>query len=521
MAHVEEIQNGAAQTPPPPFKKSHARTGKPKGRPVTRSQEPSLPENLAIDESDDSLFEMMSQYPADEWEKKLSAYLYRLAPVIDRGRTGGYHNVQMYTKPVTQDEIMRASYGGSGRYLLILKRYDPTTRITLKIKEEVFSILNQDFPPCIPYGEWIDDEKNREWAWAKPQLEKIAKEKEGQPTTPAVAAGITDPTFGAVFNILERFMPKQNADQTQALATEVIATMREQHKEQMQQAKGNPDQLVTLVTTIATALKPTAAAAGGDPLLATILDNMRADLKESREMNAKLMEKLFAPAAKPPTLAEQLKDLVELKTSVGTLFRGNTGGGGEQKKTDWGEVFARSVEKIVEEGPRYMQAIFTGRPPARTINHQRPATPGAATETTDQPRELTQEEQAMGAIEEINAQFGATFDEFTPELVKTFDRDLSGMDFRDWFIEEFGARVYSFLRKMDVRTILGVIELRKQTAPEHLRPQLALLTPPAKVEKFILEFQSNDPAPNYGGEEEEDEPTGAGDPHTQPREKDF
>ena len=127
----------------------------------------------------------------------------------------------------------------------------------------------------------------------------------------------------------------------------------------------------------------------------------------------------------------------------------------------------------------------------------------------------------MGAIEEINAQFGATFDEFTPELVKTFDRDLSGMDFRDWFIEEFGARVYSFLRKMDVRTILGVIELRKQTAPEHLRPQLALLTPPAKVEKFILEFQSNDPAPNYGGEEEEDEPTGAGDPHTQPREKDF
>ena len=123
----------------------------------------------------------------------------------------------------------------------------------------------------------------------------------------------------------------------------------------------------------------------------------------------------------------------------------------------------------------------------------------------------------MGAIQEINAQFGATFDEFTPELVKTFDRDLTGMDFRDWFIEEFGARVYSFLRKMDVRTILGVIELRKQTAPEHLRPQLVLLTPPAKLEKFILEFQSSEDAPNYGEEENATEPGAT----PQPVERDF
>jgi hypothetical protein len=525
MAQVQEIEtNGTA--PPPARKKSHARTGnKPTGRPVTRSQEPSDPEVLEIDELDVPIFELMTRYPADEWEKKLSAYLYRLAPVIDRGKTGNYHNVQMYSKPVTQDEIMRATYGGSGKYRLMLKRYDPGSRITALIREEDFSILNQDFPPCIPFGEWIDDDKNREWAWAKPQLEKIAKEKANAPATPnASAAGITDPTFLNVIGILERFMPKQSADQTQLLATEVIATMREQHKEQMQQAKGNPDQLVTLVTTIATALKPaTAPAAGGDPVMMEMLRNMREDLRAEREANAKLMERILAPTqvAPAPTLAAQLKDMVELKSVVGSLFgRGNSGGGEQNRKTDWGEVFARSVEKIVEEGPRYMAAIFTGRPPARTINNppRPPAAPGAAP-AEQQPRELTQaeqEEQVMGAIQEINAQFGATFDEFTPELVKTFDRDLTGMDFRDWFIEEFGARVYSFLRKMDVRTILGVIELRKQTAPEHLRPQLALLTPPDKVERFILEFQSSADAPDYGGEDTA-EPEGA----QRPVEKDF
>lgn len=524
MAQVETIDtNGGA--PAPPRKKSHRRTGKPMGRPVTRSQEPSPAESLEIDDSDESIFEMMQQYPAEEWGKKLSAYLYRLAPIIDRGRTGNNHNVQMYAQPVTQDEIMRATYGGSGKYRLMLKRYDPASRITRLIREEDFSILNQDFPPCIPLGEWIDDDKNREWAWAKPQLEKLAKEKANPTTATAAAAGITDPTFGAVFTILERFMPKQNSDQTQALATEVIATMRENHKEQMQQAKGDPQQLVTLVTTIAAALKPAGApAAGGDPVMMEMLRNMREDLRAEREANARLMERILTPpaAVKAPTLAEQLKDMVELKTTIGTLFgRGNPGGGEQNKKTDWGEVLVRSVEKIVEEGPRYMQAIFTGRPPARTINNPRP--PAASNDTAapnSEPRELTpaeEQEQVMGAISEINQQFGATFDEFTPELVKTFDRDLSGMDFRDWFIEEFGARVYSFLRKMDVRTILGVIELRKQTAPEHLRPQLQLLTPPAKVEKFILEFQSNDPAPDYDDQEN------AGDdaPSPHPVEKDF
>jgi uncharacterized protein YqeY len=527
MAHVTEIQNGAAP-PPPPTKRTHRTTGKkPTGRPVTRSQEPAAPEVLEIDDMTDlSIFEQMARYPAEEWDKKLSAYLYRLAPVIDRGKTGNYHNVQMYSKPVTQDEIMRASYGGSGKYRLILKRYDPDTRDTLKIKEEEFSILNQDFPPCIPFGEWIDDDKNREWAWAKPQLERIAKEKaNGAPPPTAAAAGITDPTFGAVFTILERFMPKQNSDQTQALATEVIATMRENHKEQMQQAKGDPQQLVSLVTTIVGALKPAEAPrAGSDPLVMQMLENMRADLNAAREREARLLEKLFAPEnkTKAPTLAEQIKDLVDLKGSIGTLFgRGNPGAGESQRKTDWGEVVARTAEKILEEGPRYMAAIFSGRPPARTINHPRPpAAPGAPAAPPDEARELTpseQEEQAMAAIQDINTQFGSTFDEFTPELVKTFDRDLSGMDFRDWFIEEFGARVYSFLRKMDVRTILGVIELRKQTAPDHLRPQLALLTPPEKVEKFILEFQSNEPAPTYDDAEEE---AAAGASIT-PNEKDF
>lgn len=528
MAHVTEIQNGTAAPPPPPTKRAHVRTGrKPTGKPVTRDQSESAPDALAIDDRVDlTIFEMMAMYPAEEWEKKLNAYLYRLAPVIDRGKTGNYHNVQMYSKPVTQDEIMRATYGGSGKYRLMLKRYDPGTRITGLIREEEFSILNQDFPPCIPYGEWIDDDKNREWAWAKPQLQRLAAEKANQPpAATAAAAGITDPTFGAVFTILERFFPKQNTDQTQALATEVIATMREQHKEQMEQAKGNPNQMVALVTTIVGALKGPEKSSGADPMIMAMLENMREDLRAERERSAKLMERLFTPpaaAAPAPTLAQQIKDLVDLKGSIGQLFGRSNPGDGTARKTDWGEVVARSVEKLVEEGPRYMSAIFTGRPPARTINTRPAAAPANTGDGTQQsePTPAEQEQMVMGAIQEINEQFGGTFDEFTPELVKTFDRDLSGMDFRDWFIEEFGARVYSFLRKMDVRTILGVIELRKQTAPDHLRPQLALLTPPAKVEQFIIQFQSSDPAPTYN-DDEEDEPTGAGDPTLQPREREF
>lgn len=454
--------------------------------------EQALATGAEIDQRKDlDIFALQRAYDPVDWEKGgLFMYLYRTAPVIDRGRTGSEFNVQKFTRPTDIEEIMRASYGGSGGYKLTLIRYTPTDRMTKVIRNEYFKILNYDYPPRIPYGEWIDGDNNKEWAWAKPQLQALAK-KEAEASKAEAGGASGSAANGEVLELVRELLPAARKNEAASIAAEVV---REIQRDQPKASAGLE----------AVVLKLLERDSGGENLAA-----LRLELAEARKRGDDLMMKMLdtrlAPAATAPrSLLAELKELAEAKDALGNLF-GRGGGKVTNEKMDWPEVGVRIGEKLIEAAGPVMQAIAMRngikQPAARAAQVAAGAAgvPAAAAATPDV--ETPEEVQEM--IANISKQFGPMFDEVTPFLSNYFLRGVSGMEFRDWFIQEYGRRSYDGLRQLHPQTICDVIDLRKTEAPtESLRGQLAQLAPKEKVLEFIGQFLSDEPS-EYSGEDEE------------------
>jgi hypothetical protein len=107
----------------------------------------------------------MAKVSKADWGARANIYLYRVEPMIDRTRSGENKFVNVYAEPVSEDRIM-ADYG-SGRYKLILNFRKPGAETGDLIDSMYMDILNMKYPPKIPLGEWVDDPRNKKWAWAK------------------------------------------------------------------------------------------------------------------------------------------------------------------------------------------------------------------------------------------------------------------------------------------------------------------------------------------------------------------
>lgn len=103
---------------------------------------------------------------------------------------------------------------------------------------------------------------------------------------------------------------------------------------------------------------------------------------------------------------------------------------------------------------------------------------------------MTPEEQSK-MVDQIATQYGPFFDEVTPHLVDQFHK-FDGLEFRDWFCEEYGKSMYRTLTTFSQQTILEVIERRKQIAPDQIRARLAELQPRERLATFIEEFYSDE-----------------------------
>jgi len=437
---------------------------------------------LDSDNSHLDIFALQRAYDPLDWEKGgLFMYLFRTAPVIDRGRTGNDFNIQKFTRPTDPDEIMRASYGGSGGYKLTLVRYNPTTRLTTNIRQEYFKILNYDFPPRIPFGEWLDSDNNKEWAWAKPKLQALARQEaaaEQAAAQGAPAAAGED----KVIALVRELLPGARKDEASTIAAEVVQAIQ---REQPKTSAG--------LEAIVLKLLESKNGGGGD-------DHLRAELIESRRFQNELLLKLTeankGTVAAPRSLLAELRELAEAKDVLGTIF-GRGGKVTTDGKIEWPEVGVRIGEKLIEAAGPVMQAIAmrsgVKQPARRTaeVANGAGALPTSATAAAEQ--ETPEEIQEM--IANISEQFGPMFDEVTPFLSNYFVRGVTGMEFRDWFIQEYGRRAYDGLKQLHPQTIADVIELRKTEAPtELLRGQLAQLAPKEQVLQFIAQFLSSEPS---------------------------
>ncbi len=275
-----------------------------------------------------TFFERLATITQKEWEDdRAKIKLYRLAPIINRLMSSEHKFVSIYNEPITEERL-KVDHG-SGRYRLYLNYRAPGQK-DVEIDRVELDILDQNFPPKVPPGEWMDDNKNRQWAWAKPP---------GAPgfhtngTAPAPAAGPVDPlaAFGTFMDIQDRIESRtQPAAQPAPSAANDLLTQLRLLKEVTQPAPAAPaENPLTLAIQLMTVMNQQRAE---NP----IVDMMRAELQAVRE---ELKEARKTP---PPAQKSFMDQLMEMATDdkldkvkrVMGIFGGGAGeGAGRQART--------------------------------------------------------------------------------------------------------------------------------------------------------------------------------------------
>jgi hypothetical protein len=191
-------------------------------------------------------FQTLSAYTPAEWES-LMVYVYRTSPITDRRATGNPTTyVMKYGAPFDEDRLKLDV--GSGGYQLRLNQSTP--RGTSKtIKTYICDIEDINFPPKVPEGEWIDDPRNKRWAWARKKPEDVA-----------AAASVHTPevwTPERVMNMVERLRPQEKKEDQVSITREVLNAVKETRAELGQ--ANNPSGMLDMLTKLIMLVRPAAA----------------------------------------------------------------------------------------------------------------------------------------------------------------------------------------------------------------------------------------------------------------------
>jgi hypothetical protein len=321
-------------------------------------------------------FQSLTEYTPAEWESLL-VYVYRLLPITDRLATGGTSKYVMKYGSAFDEDRLKVDVG-SGRYQLRLNQIDAKGK-SKTIKTFEVEIEDPTFPPKVPEGEWLDDPRNKRWAWAKKKPEEIAAAAVQETWTPE-----------RVMNMVERLRPQEKKEDQVSITREVLNAVKETRAEL---GKGNdPAPMIGMMKDLILMMKPASAEkpAGEDPvikLLMAQLEASRDDAKSARtaaeaerQRNHELQLKMLEAKATATDPMDMVEKVLNLQKKLG---------GGVEEPRNW-------KEKLVDQGLEYVPQIIdlagkaisgyqrtaaTPRP-AQQPQPAQPAQPAAAAQPT-------------------------------------------------------------------------------------------------------------------------------------------
>jgi hypothetical protein len=358
----------------------------------------------------------MNSIEEADWGTRAQIYLYRTEPIIDRTRGGDKKYIMCYHEPINEDKVLIEH--GSGKYKAMLAFRKQGDGKADELAAWYFSILNPKFPPKIPPGEWLDDPRNKKWAWAKQygaidptapapaapsaigdmvgafqvfnQIEETAsrRAKEAQPATPpAPAAPATDPMLAAM------------------TLAEKLLTIR----------ADNP--MVTMMSEQLTAMRAELAA-----------QRARSDmLTDKLSEKAKEADKPADPLLTIKTIFETFKSV---RNEAADIMPGN---GGRSRLGPWMEFFQPVLPSLME----------TLKPVAVAIAQQamapNPAQQHAAGQPQQPPNSMGRTGVYMPAPPPQPQDFGAFLDLITPRMLHFLrDYDDPAPSFASWLHDGWG-----------------------------------------------------------------------------------
>ena len=445
-------------------------------------------------------WDWIANFNDDEWNYLL-AYVHRVSPMCDRKAAGKPVAIAKLQRRFDLDDILKEFGSGHYRFDVVRRnpRPGPGEKIQERIRQEYVSIINTDFPPRVPLGDWMNDPENEMWKWAEEPLKlQRAQANARIKTFEDLPAGTNGGNNSAeIFNtILEGVKTLRPAESdTAGLAGQLLQIVM--NNQQAMQALNDPAKQLATLKNLLDTLQP----AQRDPDASTMmLEFMKDQVSALRE---ELKEMRLAGQGK--SFTDQLKEFTtvftEVAPSLGFNKRGapnpNPGSGG----TDWGNV----IEKILDKGQAYVPAIVammqragngaapaqpgwspTVQPAIAAVQPQQqqqpnpPAQPEAPTMplTAEQTEAMKQLETKMQACWTKHQAF---IQQVIPFVVDRFRAKETGYDLRDWFLDRYGRLVWTQFRDDSGPEVL--------TTLAGLHPYLkTVLGPPELVLVYFQEF---------------------------------
>lgn len=308
----------------------------------------------------EGFFDRLRDIAVADWGTRYYLYVYRLEPLIDRLRSGEIKYVMRYSEPIEEQKIMLEH--GSGRYRINLVALKPATgkNSGTEIGRYECDILNASFPPKIPKGEWMDDPRNKKWAWAK---------EPDAPPAPAVVAA--------------------NANSTILDAMRTVSEIRNQAREEFEPEE-TPDNPISAALGMAKDLLQMRADNPMVDILREELKDIRAEAMAERAENRKLQAEMRAPtatAAESNPISNVVKTIKELEPLFEKFMPKITEAGKEivrGRRPGFGELLMEQGLPILGDilkpwsnvlAARFMQNPANGYAPAANIAPQPLAPP--------------------------------------------------------------------------------------------------------------------------------------------------
>jgi hypothetical protein len=370
MAQAAFAETEAAIPPPPadtlpaPEPRVHGNKGRFTTKRYGTREEPA-------EDGQESFFEYLSGLTQTDWESHL-LYVYQWDPIVDLTK-GGKENKyrKLYSHAISEDGLKKEL--GSGTYNLRLNQLNQTTRKEKTIRQVMVNIFDPDYPPNLPPGGWLDDPRNKEWAWAKPLIEKkwaVA------PAAPAGSAGVPE-YMVAFMNEVRRELSHRTDIQPgakDALMSSVVTILPALL--QQQNTASDPSKIIEALVKAKDMLVPAAAAPVQNN---EMMSFMLAQLTRLQESNDKLVQILLTQKhneAKPA-------DPLAMVDTVSNIFAKLQGFVQPSEPKHWAENVAETLgPKILDLTSQIVQvnamAQRMNAQPGRNVPQARPAIPAQA-----------------------------------------------------------------------------------------------------------------------------------------------
>lgn len=426
----EGIPGRAKKTP-------HVKNGKPRGRPPIGGHKPKPKADDEVFSAGDDFWMQFAAITDDQWQWMI-VYLWRTSPITDRKAAGKATSIGKITKRFDIDHI-KHTYGSGGYRLDLCKMNPANTKDQKRICQYYFFIEDLNFPPRVPFGDWLNDGENKDWEWARPALQ--AQHNTAMAT--ANASGQAN-IFKDALEAVKGARGSGDDAEHATLATALLEMVTAQGERMADMT--SPLRQMEFVKMLKE-MNPPAPPAAPDRGLELIIAMLRDDLKEARTEAKEARQIMSAPRR---SFFEEFMDAApQLEKAIEFMGYSKRGPSTRHAGIDWGNVLDRAFTML----PGALEQIAAMN--RATAQQPRPAgAPGPAiVNTPPQVQQSTPEENSqMASRQQAEAalkKHGALLTDIAPRMLSDFDDGKTGYEFRDWFLEKHGMPKWDEL-KLDI-----------------------------------------------------------------------